>query len=529
MLGIDAFPARARAVERVRGMRIEHLWQLAVLALGFTVAVGASGFGSDGWWSVKMGELSVLTGRPAVDALLAHAPANPQAANQQWLGQVIIYLLYTGLGEPGTRVVAGLLMCLTFGLLMIAARVKGGSPRTAALGVLVATVLAGSSLTIRAQLLAYPLFALTYVLLCLRRRQPSLLYLLPPLFALWASLHGSFALGLLLVALHAAGDVFDALVARRKIEGFVRATFVRWLPVLPAAFAASCLNPLGLGIYAYLRAVTTHPAIRNLVTEWQPTTIREPLGLALVGSLVLLVVVMRTSRRRMATSEMLLLPVFGYLALDALRSVVWWGMILAPILAAHLATVSLPPWLAGRFSSPREGGGRAHWNLAMAILILAQAGSSTLWLPTLIDPMRTSRGASDRPSAAAVDLLARLPVGSHLYLAQPWTGYLAWRLWPTQQPMLDLRIEAHPATVWDDYLAVQLAQPNWESILDRYRVDYLVLDPSYQGRLVEAAAASGRWAALHRDQTAVVLGRQDSRAPAAAQRGAEHGPGPPSI
>src|SRR5919198_402260 len=188
MLGIDAFPARARAVERVRGMRIEHLWQLAVLALGFTVAVGASGFGSDGWWSVKMGEQSVLAGRPAVDALLAHAPANPQAANQQWLGQVIIYLLYTGLGEPGTRVVAGLLMCLTFGLLMIAARLNGGSPRTAALGVLVAMVLAGSSLTIRAQLLAYPLFALTYLLLCLGRRRPGLLYVLPAIFALWANL-----------------------------------------------------------------------------------------------------------------------------------------------------------------------------------------------------------------------------------------------------------------------------------------------------------------------------------------------------
>lgn len=505
---------------RLLDLRIEQLWELAALALPFMVTVGASGFASDSWWSVKMGQATVTAGRPVVDPLFAHAPAVPGATNQQWLAQVAIYLLYAGFGEIGARVAAGLLMAATCGLLLAAGRVSGGSARTAAFGVLLATLLAASNVTVRAQLFCYLLFGLTYFVLHLRPRRPRLLYLLPATLAVWANLHGSFALGLLLIGLHAVGDTFDAALARRKLDAVVRSTAGRWALLLAASFVATWLNPLGPSIYAYLGAVTTHPAVRSVVTEWQPTTIRDSTGLVLVASMLLLGAIMHRSARRIATVEALLLVAFSWLALDSLRSVVWWGLVAAPILARHAAAVPLPAWLSR--TSPSLAGKRAHsplnlnLNLALAALIVAQAALAPFWLPTLVEQSRAAKAAvsnasstaSTRPSAAAADVLAGLPSGSRLYHFQPWTGYLAWRLWPAQQPMLDARIEAHPPTVWADYFAVNAARADWEPILDGYGVDYLVLDPRFQGRLAAAAEASGRWTRLYVDSTAVVLGRR---------------------
>jgi hypothetical protein len=121
-----------------------------------------------------------------------------------------------------------------------------------------------------------------------------------------------------------------------------------------------------------------------------------------------------------------------------------------------------------------------------------------------------SRVASTYAPSQASDFLARLPVGSRLYAYQPWSGYLAWRLWPAQQPMVDVRFEVHPPAVWDDFVAVSLARTDWESILDRYQVDYLVLHAGEQSRLVGLAEATSRWARIYEDQAAIILSRQPS-------------------
>jgi hypothetical protein len=147
-------------------------------------------------------------------------------------------------------------------------------------------------------------------------------------------------------------------------------------------------------------------------------------------------------------------------------------------------------------------------NLALASLVVALALLSPFWRPALADRVQGPRLASSYAPIQAADFLATLPAGSRLFQFQPWTGYLAWRLWPAQQLMVDGRIEAHPPAVWRDYLTVSLAAANWESVLDRYEVEYLVLQPVAQSELLELAEASGRWAPLYTDETAVVLVRR---------------------
>jgi hypothetical protein len=491
----------------VIALRRQDLWLVVALAAPFVVTAGATTFTTDTWWSLKMGQMSVMAGRPLIDVVLASAPVSPGATNAQWLAQASLYVLYTSLGEYGVRLAAGLLLATAFGLVLAAAHLAGGSLRTAALAVVFATLLSASNLAVRSQLLAFPLFALTSLLLHLRRRRARLLWILPAVFTLWANLHGSFVLGLLLVALYLAGDALEA--ARGRELGGARGRYAvgHLALVLVASCAATWINPLGPGIYAYIMTIMASPAVRDLV-EWQPTTIQDPTGLLVAISGLLLFTAMRASRHSLDPIEVLLLLVFGYLALASLRYVVWWGLVLAPILARH-AAAGPAAWLDRWVSRPSDAsGGPAPLNLAIAALLAVLAFLSPLWRPALADQVRGSKAASSYAPVEAADFLATLPAGGRVYSFQPWTGYLAWRLWPAQQPMIDLRAEAHPPSVWRDYFAVNVGVAEWEAILARYEVDYLVLQPAAQSHLAELAQASHRWTRLYDDELAVVLAKR---------------------
>jgi hypothetical protein len=82
------------------------------------------------------------------------------------------------------------------------------------------------------------------------------------------------------------------------------------------------------------------------------------------------------------------------------------------------------------------------------------------------------------------------------------------QLWPNQVPMLDVRIEAQPASVWADFAAITAPAHSWEQILDRYGINYLVLHRTNQAGLASLAEGTGRWQRLYEDSTSIVVGRR---------------------
>ena len=488
-----------------------QVWQAAVLILPLVIQ-GLASFSGDTWWSIKMGEFSVQQRRPALDVFLAHTPVLPGAANGQWLGQALLYLVYAGLGPTGLRVVAGLLMLAAFGLIMVAVRAAGASGRLAALCVLLAILVTGANVEVRSQLFSYPLFALLIVLLERRRTAPRGLAAIPVILAAWSNVHGGFGVGLILVASYAAGDVLDAVLAPRgsRTAGLVGAARVGL--VLLLSIAATGLNPLGFDVYRYLLAVTSHP-ITSTITEWQPPRLDQAAGLTLAISGLALAGTLTASRRRPSAAEIVTMLVFGYVALSAVRYGGWFGMVLAPVLARHAAAIRPPPWLRESLAGVlAPAAGRDRRNGAVAVLLVALAATAPLVGTAAADRLETAQHRAYVQPTAAADYLATLPIGARLYHYQPWTGYLNWRLWPRQLPFLDNRAEAHPPPVWADYLAVSAAEPGWESILDRYGVDVLALQAEAQRGLIRQAEETGRWTVLYRDSAAVVLGREASLA-----------------
>src|SRR5207253_3758030 len=95
----------------------------------------------------------------------------------------------------------------------------------------------------------------------------------------------------------------------------------------------------GPGALVYLATIGSNPVIRDLVTEWAPTTVGGLDGILFFCSLVLLGLLALKSPLRLSAVEILCLLAFGYLAWSSVRAIVWWGLAITPVVARLLGSV----------------------------------------------------------------------------------------------------------------------------------------------------------------------------------------------
>src|SRR2546421_1008648 len=314
-------------MSRLRSLSIRHVW------IGLTVGATFIGPASahirlpDIYWPLLIGAWMVANGHLLEGDPFTAAPhsAGP-VVNVQWLADLIFYGFDALGGLPMVITGTALVVSATYTLLLAAALTASGHLRLSCVAVWLAYVLGASNLSPRPQTLAYPLFAL-FLLAVMRaewRKDLRVLFLLPPATALWANLHGSFFTGFVLLGCAAAARV---LTTRTLYSARPYAI------TLLACVLASLLNPYGVGSLVYVATIGSNPVIRDLVTEWAPTTVSWREGIMFFSSLLVLAVLVYRSRLRLTLFEILSLLVFGYLAWSSVRAIVWWGLLLAPILA----------------------------------------------------------------------------------------------------------------------------------------------------------------------------------------------------
>jgi hypothetical protein len=81
-----------------------------------------------------------------------------------------------------------------------------------------------------------------------------------------------------------------------------------------------------------------------------------------------------------------------------------------------------------------------------------------------------------------------------IYSRFSWGEYLGWELAPRQRVFLDGRIEIYPDDIWEEYQAVVRGRADWNEILQRHEVEWLVLDTgTYHSTLLPLVQASARW------------------------------------
>src|SRR5579872_1885657 len=309
---------------------------LAVLAV---LTVRSRFSDPDLWWHLRTGQI-IATGHliPRVD-LLSFTTGEHAWVAHEWLTQFLLFVVWKAAGYQGLM----LWFCsMTVALLLIEYALcwlYSNNLKGAFVGALVAWFFATIGLAIRPQLVGYLLLACELVLVELgRSRNPRWFLLLPPLFALWVNCHGSFLLGLGLLAIVLVSSFLPrraGLIESRQLDP-LRRRMLAWSSALclPAIFA----NPVGLSLLAYpLRTMFDSRMQLDAVSEWRWLAFDDPraFGLIAVAGAILLLPLLR--RASLYWDEGFMVAAMLGLALLHQRLLFAWGIVAAPVLCRHFA------------------------------------------------------------------------------------------------------------------------------------------------------------------------------------------------
>ena len=512
-----------------RGLRTV-LFSIKTLWVGLVV-VAAFAFGcrnpirpNDFWWHLKAGEIILATGQVPTTDFFSYTAYGQPWLYQSWLAEVTLHALHTLGGLELVAVAQGLLVAVATALVCLHGRSTSRNARLAALTTALAVGISVAHWNVRPQTFSYPLFALFGLILWRDRQQGTRwVWVLPVLMVLWVNLHGAFTLGLALIVITLAGEALKRVLQWGEAMPWRR--LGRLAAVAGLSLLTFAVNPRGLDIVGYLAGFQAHEITQTLGREWQPTSPREFTGMLFFASALLCLAALIYSARRIDLTDLLLLLTFGWLGLGAIRGTVWYGIVMAPILARYLAAIPLRSdtwdltWLLARFR--RKGDQPADPPPVSAVLNLALLGALALgavlalpWFDIRSLVPENLRGnltliSPDTPVEAAEYLAAYAP-GARIFHTEAYGSYFDWRLYKKVPVFADTRLELYPPVVWHDYLALSCARYDWETLLVRYDVDTLVLDRERFADLAAAAEASPNWTRTYGDDVTVIYRRVEA-------------------
>jgi hypothetical protein len=409
----------------------------------------------------------------------------------EWLAQIIIAAAYDLFAWRGLILLCALVISFTFALVfkLLSRQLR----LTVALSAsFISFLLALDRFMARPHLLTYPIIVLWTAYLaraCEGNYRPS--FWLLPTMVLWANLHPSFTLGLLLAAAFALEATLSATAIQRQRVA------LEWLGFWLSALLASCINPYGLRslleIYHHLRFrdVLVHIAewlpMNASVNSRQEAVLLVLLMLALIFGVKirLLRVLMVVGMLHMSLQHVRFLEIFALVT----------PFIIAEPLRQQFAFVRSSPVFVSLFDARQFRSVRTR--LALAVVLVLGAAPATGYVLRKV-PDGPNRYMSP---AAAIDYALVQKVSGPVFNDYNFGGYLIFRRIPT---FIDGRNNVFSKQFNIDYFKATGANGGnmLDELVDRYKVTWTLLPPSSPA--VQHFDRSPIWRRLYADEVAVI-------------------------
>ena len=279
-------------------------------------------------WHLRTGRLILDHGIPHHDPYSFSAPGAKWVA-QSWLAELLYGVINRSAGGAfGLRLLGAIVgAVISVALFRIALRLSLDRVRAfllAAPGVLrVAAGVVGAAADARPARRWSVLVVVVELPESRLGRRP--LVALPIIMWLWANVHGSFALGLLL------SRCCISSVVRSKAHRRCRAANATLLKGTLLAGVVTLLNPYGLDLVLFPLRLMGRSDVLNGVEEWQSPNFREIGGRIFAVWIVVTIVIL--ARKHVGKRDLLVSIVFLLLGLWAVRNVGLTAIVGLPILA----------------------------------------------------------------------------------------------------------------------------------------------------------------------------------------------------
>ena len=322
-----------------------------------------------------------------------------------------------------------------------------------------------------------------------RGRAPS--FLLLPLMALWANLHGGFVLGLALIGAIGFEALWCAAPAHRL------ALAMQWATFGLGALAASCCTPYGVDTLSGAARILSLGKSFSVITEWRPADFSafNPFAGALLGLLGLGL----TRGLTLSAPRVLLILGATWMALAHVRSIETFGVIVPLVLAQPLSG-----WFRSVSDAPRglPMAPGAPAALTAVAIVLATASASAAFAAH-----HTFEFTTVQTPVAAIDVLAERKV-ARIFNSYGFGGYLIVR---DIGPFVDGRSELYGEKFLMNYFAAEDGRdvPGLLRMLDEFSIDATLLTvDSPAAQLLDHIRG---WKRVYADKIAVIHVRDSGR------------------
>jgi hypothetical protein len=458
--------------------RFAVLW-LVPLAIAAAVCFAPQVLGDgDTFWHLAAGRWMIAHGAvPATDPFSFTFAGRPWMAHE-WLSEVFMAAAWLAAGWSGVMLLTGLAAgALT--ALMAAWLLRWLSPLCALLALALGLACVGPGLLARPHFLALPVLALWTLGLMQAREQcrpPSLWLAL--LLALWANLHSSFIVGLIVAAAF-------ALEAALDFKTWTRRSLVGWAAFLALSVVATLATPHGIEGLAFPLKVLNMKTL-PVITEWQGPDFMKvtSLEIAILGGLFF---AFWKGAKLTAVRAAILLGL-AHMSLQHVRQEVLLGVVGPLILAEPLGRA------LGRTDPAPLG-----WRAPPVQAALGAALLAAILLARLLAPMTRVDGPT-----APVTALARTPAALRATPVLNDYNFGGYLIFEGVRPYIDGRADMYgDLFVADDDAIQRGAQPAIARAIARYHIRWAILRPDRP--LVGSLEHMPGWKRLYADKYAVVL------------------------
>jgi hypothetical protein len=447
----------------------------------------------DIWWHLATGRW-ILQHRsvPTTDAFSQYGMGKPWVA-YSWLFEVSVELLYRTFGYVGI-VLCDVFFRLALGIALFHL-VRSLLPyfwrsiAVTAFGLYAMSNLLGprpGMLTI-----LFCIIELDILLFSRRTGNTRRLWLLPPVFMIWANWHIQFVYGLLILGVF-AGEATLAKITRSKFLDETRLPVKQVLIASVSSFLATLVNPYGLRVYAIVFQFAHQTKMYNLITELKAMTFREPQDF--VALFLVLGAALAIGWRRDAS---LLWPVLlsfaAFLAFKSAREV-WFLAVVSCCAIADSRTLPLAD-----FRRPLAWRERLLVGISiLAVLIVGyrRYDISNSWLEIQVD--------GNFPEVAA-RFIEQNHLSGPLYNHFNDGGYLIWRL-PSLPVSMDGRANVHGEDRIAHHYAVWIGKPEWATDPELSQANIVLARK--EAPLTSLLRLDGRFKIVFEDIQAVVFQRK---------------------
>ncbi|HVM61461.1 MAG TPA: hypothetical protein VMV72_11410 [Verrucomicrobiae bacterium] len=449
----------------------------------------------------RVGEYMLETGRLIRADVFSHTRYGAPIISKEWLSEIIFALAGRVWGLYGLCVVTALLIATTFALLHRQLVRESGNHAVAIFVAFLAAWAACAHWMARPHAFSFLLAVLWVDALRRFERGESarrLLVTLGALTLLWVNLHGGYLAGFITLGIYWMGALIELPLARADQN---RSSAVRRkLAVLTGAIAlcgvVSLLNPSGYQLHLHNLHFLRSSYLTNWLAEYASSDFHAFDSHGFLAWLALTFLTLALARPRLSPASALLLIVWTYFGLYAVRNIPLTVVFVAPILATALADAA-PAWARRLSDRMRETDEMSRaWPLVGAVAIVA----------VVAFPRPTEMPAKKWP-VDAVAYIHQHPdrFTGNMFNNYVWGGYLLYAL-PEHRVFVDGRTDFYGESLIRQYDDTSLLHTNWQQPLAQYHVDWTLMPVDHPLNL--ALALLPGWHCVYSNEVAAVFCRR---------------------